>query len=197
MDLNLKILKDYAAEHAVPILRSECEQILISLVRQNRPGRLLEIGTAIGYSTLLLASAMPQGATMYTIEIDHARAAIATRHIEAAGLQNRITQVIGDAMTVIPQLDGKFDFVFLDGPKGQYLAHLELLLCKLAPGAVIVADNVLFRGMVNSSDDTPRRYRTIVKRLKQYLDFVSTDKQFSTTLLPEGDGVAISYFNGR
>lgn len=189
-------LKEYAAKHSVPILRPECEQILLSLVRQRRPNRLLEVGTAIGYSTLLLASAMPETATLCTLEIDPARAAIAERQVEVAGMQRRVSIIIGNAMATIPPLEGNFDFVFLDGPKAQYLAYLELMLDKLAPGALVVADNVLFRGMVSSASETPRRYRTIVKRLKQYLDFVENDARFSTTLIPDGDGVAISYFNG-
>ncbi|MDF2502242.1 MAG: O-methyltransferase family 3 [Anaerosporomusa subterranea] len=183
-----------ASEGAVPILRPECEKILVDVVREKRPVRLLEIGTAIGYSTLLISASMPESATLVTLELDAERAAIAKQHIADAGFTERVTVLVGDALTMIDQLTGDFDFVFLDGPKGQYLAYLQLLLNKLAPVAVVVADNVLFRGMVNSEENPPRRYRTLVKRLREYLAFVSTDERFATTLLSDGDGVAISYY---
>jgi predicted O-methyltransferase YrrM len=140
---------------------------------------------------------MPKAASLVTLEIDEARATIAQQHINAAGFNDRVTLVPGDAADTIGQLTGKFDFVFLDGPKGQYLAYLRLLLDKLAPDAVVVADNVLFRGMVNAEENPPHRYRTLVIRLREYLDFVSTDDRFTTTLLPDGDGVAISYYRER
>ncbi|MDU4960619.1 MAG: O-methyltransferase [Sporomusaceae bacterium] len=178
----------------VPILRPETETVLRRLVVSKQPLRLLEVGTAIGYSTLLLAMAMPPQAFLTSLELDAARAAAAAQNIAAAGLSGRVRIVTGDAADTISRLQGPFDFVFLDGPKGQYLAHLQLLLDKLSAEATVVADNVLFRGMVGSTAAPPRRYRTLVNRLRQYLAFVSTDARFSTTLLPEGDGVAVSCY---
>ena len=186
-------IRQMAVLNNVPIIQSGSEQILLETVRANKPLRLLEIGTAIGYSTLLLASAMPDGASLVSVELDKARAVIARQHIAKAGLCDRVTVLDGDAMTVIPELNGDFDFVFLDGPKGQYLAYLTLLINKLAFGAVIFADNVLFRGMV-ADGLPPRRYRTLVRRLREYVQFVLTDERFATTLLPTGDGVAISVY---
>lgn len=183
-----------ATQGAVPILRAECEQILVDVVKKKQPLRLLEVGTAIGYSTLLLASAMPPTATIVTLEIDPKRAAVAEEHIAAAGFHDRITVLTGDALQLIDQLSSGFDFVFLDGPKGQYLTQLLRLLDKLAPEAVVVADNVLFRGMVTATEKPPRRYRSLVNRLREYLAFVFQDDRFVTTLLADGDGVAISYY---
>lgn len=178
----------------VPILRPESETVLLRLVREKQPLRLLEVGTAIGYSTLLLAAAMPANALLTSLEIDEQRALIARRHLAAAGFGERVRVLTGDAAATIVRLDDRFDFVFLDGPKGQYLAHLRLLLDKLVPAATVVADNVLFRGLVRSDAPPPRRYRTLIIRLREYLAFVSTNAQFSTTLLPDGDGVAVSCY---
>ena len=190
----LQELRRFALEQAVPILKPEAEQLLLALALGKRPKRILEVGTAIGYSTLLLATALPEDGVLISLELDAPRAAIAEQAIAAVGRSHQVTVVVGDASMTIPHLKGKFDFVFLDGPKGQYLAYLKLLLNKLAPGAVVVADNVLFRGLVASRDAPPRRYRTIVKRLREYLDFVTLDQRFATTLMPDGDGVAISNY---
>ncbi len=194
VDGSLAELRESADQGAVPILRKECEQILVELVQKQQPLRLLEIGTAIGYSTLLLAAAMPKAATLVTIEIDGERAAVAKAHIAAAGYGDRVTVLVGDALPLIDQLPDGFDFVFLDGPKGQYLTQLRRLIDKLAPAAVVVADNVLFRGMVTAAEQPPRRYRSLVNRLREYLAFVSQDDRFATTLLTDGDGVAVSYY---
>lgn len=189
-------MRRYAIEHDVPIVRRESEALLTELVQNNQPRRLLEIGTAIGYSTLLLASAMPADASLVSLELDTVRADAAKANIETAQFARQVTVLVGDALEVIPRLDGCFDFVFIDGAKGQYLNCLKLLLPKLTPGATIVADNVLFRGMVMSPEEPPRRYRTLVRRLRDYLSFVSDSKSFITTVLPEGDGVAISVYQG-
>jgi predicted O-methyltransferase YrrM len=189
-------LRLLAMEQAVPILKPEAEQLLLALAREKRPRRILEVGTAIGYSTLLLATTLPEDGELISLELDPARAILAEQTMVKVGKSHQVAVVIGDAQMTIPRLEGKFDFVFLDGPKGQYLAYLKLLLDKLAPGAVVVADNVLFRGLVASLAEPPRRYRTIVNRLREYLEFVTTDQRFATTLMSDGDGVAISNYQG-
>ena len=102
----------------------------------------------------------------------------------------------GDASEILLQLDGKFDLVFIDAAKGQYLDYLQKIMGKLSENAVVIADNVLFRGMVLSDEPPLKRYRTIVKRQREYLDFVHLDPGFLTTIHHEGDGVAISYYRG-
>lgn len=190
----LEQMRLIAATDGVPILRDESEPLILEAVKVKKPRRILEIGTAIGYSALLLSTVMPPDASITTIELDPARADIARDNVAKAQLSERICVITGDALAILPALSGEFDFVFLDGPKGQYLSMLNLLLDKLVPGAVIIADNVLFRGMVDTAEEPPRRYRTLVRRLREYLAYVLTNPAFSTTLLPIGDGVAISYF---
>ncbi|SFL81495.1 Predicted O-methyltransferase YrrM [Pelosinus propionicus DSM 13327] len=191
-----KEIEDYAAEYNVPIINKKSSNRLIEIVKQNKPKSILEIGTAIGYSALLMAHYMPLDSKIITIEQDAARIDIAYDYIARAGKSEQIQLLDGDASTILLQLEGTFDMVFIDAAKAQYLDYLCKIIDKLAIGAVVIADNVLFRGMVLSDDPPLRRYKTIVKRLKEYLQFVNTDPRFSTTLHFEGDGVAISYYQG-
>lgn len=190
----LHIMKDYAMKNKVPIIQQEAEDILTDLVIKNNPQTILEIGTAIGYSTLVMAARLPAASRIITIELNEERAEIARHNIRQAGVEEQITLLCGDAGMIIPQLMERFDMVFIDAAKGQYPDYLAKIMDKLTAGACIVADNVLFRGMVmNENDAAPRRFRTIVKRLRSYLHTVSEDPRFSTTLYQTEDGLAVSY----
>lgn len=193
MDDLLKIMEDYAKEHRLPIIEAEGAALLGATVAARQPQNVLEIGTAIGYSALIMAGRAGLDARITTMELDADRAAVAASFIRQAGLADQIEILVGDAADLLPGLAGRFDFVFIDAAKGQYLKYLELLLDKLAPGAVVFADNVLFRGWVRGGTP-PRRIRTMVSRLRDYLAFVSTDPRFATTVFPVGDGVAISLY---
>lgn len=194
MNAVLSKLRRLAAINKVPIIQSDSERVLLSLVRQLQPQKLLEVGTAIGYSALALSQVMPDTATLFTIERELPRVNLARRMIRAAEQSNRIQVAHGDALVLLTELTDNFDFVFLDAAKGQYLKCLELILPHLNPGAVVVADNVLFRGLVHSNAPLPRRQRTLVRRLEAYLAFVNADSRFNTTVLAVGDGIAISYY---
>ncbi len=193
--VQLEVMKDYAIKNKVPIVQQEAEDILINLVKQQNPQSILEIGTAIGYSTLVMAAHLPATSHITTIELNEERAEIARNFIQQAGAADRITLLCGDAGELLPQLSGSFVMVFIDAAKGQYPDYLAKIMDKLTKGACIVADNVFFRGMViNEAVDTPRRFRTIVKRLRGYLNTVTADPRFSTTLYKTEDGLAVSYF---
>ncbi len=195
MDL-FKEIEEYAAEYNIPIINKISSNRIIDVVKKNKPKSILEIGTAIGYSALLMAHYMPEDGKIITIEQDAARIDIAYNYIARAGKSEQIELLDGDAGTILSQLEETFDMVFIDAAKAQYLDYLCKIIDKLSNGAVVIADNVLFRGMVMSEDPPLRRYKTIVKRLKEYLQFVNTDPRFSTTIHYEGDGVAISYYQG-
>ncbi|MDR1702223.1 MAG: O-methyltransferase [Sporomusaceae bacterium] len=191
----LSTMRQYASLNKVPIIGERGAVLLGGLVTKHRPLRILEIGTAIGYSALLMHSCQPPAAKITTIEKDAVRLTAARQFFQAAGVTDEITLLAGDAKDILPFLEGYFDFVFLDAAKGQYLVSLRQILDKLAPKALIVADNVLFRGYVEAAQDTvPRRFRTIANRLKEYLNFVQTDSRFQTEIFPEGDGLAVSYY---
>ena len=180
----LAALEAEAAAGGVPIIRAEEREALLRAAAEARPRRILEIGTAIGYSALLLAERFPEAA-VDTVELDEKRRARAQRAVEEAG-----AALAGDAAEVIPRLTGPYDFLYLDGPKGQYLAHLRLAEPLLSDRAVIAADNVLFRGLVRAEGPVPHRYRTIVTRLRDYIAYAET--HYDTEIDTAGDGLAVS-----
>ena len=185
----LDSLEVYAEEHSVPIIRKSERKALIEAARKASPARILEVGTAIGYSSLLLLHEFPE-AHIDTIEVDEQRYQIAEEAVEKAGVSHRWHGHLGDAARVIPTLEGPYDFVFLDGPKGQYLRELKMLEPLLTAHAVIAADNVLFRGLVMAEGQVPHRYRTLVMRLRDYIRYVNS--AYDTIIDEEGDGLAVS-----
>lgn len=185
----LAALEAEAAAGGVPIIRAEEREALLRAAAESRPRRILEIGTAIGYSALLLAERFPE-AEVDTVELDEKRRARALRAVEEAGAAGRVRCLAGDAAEVIPRLSGPYDFLYLDGPKGQYLAHLRLAESLLSDRAVIAADNVLFRGLVRAEGPVPHRYRTIVTRLRDYIAYA--EAHYDTEIDIAGDGLAVS-----
>ena len=185
----LASLEAEAAAERVPIIRAAEREALLRAAAEARPRRILEIGTAIGYSALLLAERFPEAA-VDTVELDEKRRARAQRAVEEAGAVGRVRCLAGDAAEVIPRLTGPYDFLYLDGPKGQYLAHLRLAEPLLSDRAVIAADNVLFRGLVRAEGPVPHRYRTIVTRLRDYIAYAET--HYDTEIDTAGDGLAVS-----
>ena len=188
----MKELEFEAETYNIPIIRESERQLLFKTVYENKPKRILEIGTAIGFSALLMATANDD-AIIDTVEKDTKRFERAKKAIEDANMTERINCISGDADKVISELSGNYDFVYLDGPKGQYLNHLKKIEKILSEKAVIVADNVLFKGLVKSVEYPPHRYRTIVVRLREYLEYVN--REYSTVISEEGDGMAISFRN--
>jgi hypothetical protein len=188
----MKELEFEAETYNIPIIRKSERQLLFKTVYENKPKRILEIGTAIGFSALLMATANDD-AIIDTVEKDTKRFERAKKAIEDANMTERINCISGDADSVISELSGNYDFVYLDGPKGQYLNHLKKIEKILSEKAVIVADNVLFKGLVKSGEYPPHRYRTIVVRLREYLEYVN--REYSTEIYEEGDGMAISFRN--
>lgn len=193
----LETMKAYAAVHHVPILLEPSTVVLQQAVRDKHPSRALEVGTAIGYSSLLIAKEMTAGGQLISIDTDSERQKIASQFLSQAELAIDIELVTGDACDIISGLAGGFDFVFIDAAKGQYVKYLLALLPLLTPGAVIVADNVLFRGWVESGIQPPRRFRTIVRRLQEYLAMVRDKELFATTIYDIGDGLAVSVYQGK
>jgi predicted O-methyltransferase YrrM len=186
-------MRQWAEIHQVPILASASADYLAALVREKKPRKILEIGCAIGYSALLIAQHCAVDGKITTLEIDPERITIAKDFIARTKQTERIEIIQGDANALISTLAGPYDFVFLDGPKGQYLRQLQQLLPdKLTQNATIVADNVAFRGMVGGAVPCLPRYKTLVARLRQYIEFVSTDPRFLTKIITEADHLAIS-----
>lgn len=182
-------LERYAEEKGVPIIRGPERELLLQAAALAEPRRILEIGTAIGYSALLMAERFPE-AEIDTVELDEGRHHKAEEVMEKAGFVGRVHCHLGDAGNLISTLSGPYDFLFLDGPKGQYLRELTAIEPLLSDRAVIAADNVLFRGLVESREPVPHRYRTLVMRLREYIDYVK--QKYETHIYVEGDGLAVS-----
>lgn len=189
----LKELEEYARVNHVPIIHPEVAQFLRVLLKIHKPLRILEVGTAIGYSAIVIASATGMQTNIDTIEKRADMVEIAEENIKKADLNDRINIKFGEAEEVLPNLKEKYDFIFLDAAKGQYLDFFESCINNLKPNGVIVSDNVLYKGMVANDELVIRRKKTIVKRMRKYLDYISDLDGFASCVLPLGDGVAITY----
>ncbi|MBR1970437.1 MAG: O-methyltransferase [Clostridia bacterium] len=179
-------------ESYAPIVQKQTEQLLITMLRLKKPRRVLEIGTAVGYSAILMADNLPEESSIITVERYKKHADIAVDNIFKAGYEGKIRLIEGEAAEVLHWLDGTFDFVFLDAAKGQYIEFLPDILRLLENGGVLFSDNILFKGMLEDEDKVIRRKITIVKRLKMYLEEIMSNENLTTSIIPIGDGVAIS-----
>ena len=180
--------KDY-----VPVIRREMQSLLKFLLAIKRPRRILEVGTAVGFSALLMAEYNPVDCQITTIENYEKRIPIARSNFERAGKADVITLLPGDATEILKELQGTFDLIFMDAAKGQYIHFLEDVLRLLAPGGMLVSDNVLQGGdVIQSRYAVTRRNRTIHKRMREYLYELTHHPQLTTAVLTVGDGVTVS-----
>lgn len=189
-------LHAYGVAFGVPVLREENHEKLQSLVREYKPTEILEVGTAIGYSGLTMLE--NSSANLTTIELMEGSHVKAKENFEKAGFSDRVNAILGDCNIVLTEMlaedsnIGKFDFVFLDGPKGQYIKMLDSVLLLMKKDGVLVADNVLFRGYVNGKEKYPRRFKTIVKRLQEFINTCKNHEELEFVELDEsGDGMLI------
>lgn len=182
-----------ARDSFVPIIRKETAAFLKTLVELKRPLRILEVGTAVGYSALLMAEHMPEGGHITTIEKYEKRIPIARENFKRAGMENRITLIEGDASEVMDSLDETFDLIFMDAAKGQYIHFLPKVMRLLAVGGVLISDNVLQDGdLIESRFAVTRRNRTIHARMREYLYELKHRPDLQTSIIPIGDGVTVS-----
>ena len=190
----LSELEIYADENHVPIVTKDTAWFLRSIMTMQKPLKILEIGTAIGYSAILFAK--HSDASIITLEKDEGTALVAKENIKNAGLSDRIQVIVGDAMESIKDIDEKFDFVFLDANKSHYKDYLPDIMRNLSDGGVIVSDNILYKGMVANDNLVTKRQKTIVKNLREYLNILTNHDELVTSIIPIGDGVALSVKKG-
>ena len=193
----LKELEDYANENSVPIIHKEVSDLLKVILKIHRPKRILEVGCAIGYSSIFFASVLGGDVEIITTERNEVMIEKAKENIKRAGLEDKITILEGDAEETLKNIDGEFDMIFIDAAKGQYQLFFDLVIDRLKKGGLVVSDNILYKGMVAHDDFVVRRKKTIVKRMRNYLDYICTCDYLSTSLIPIGDGVALSYKEGE
>ncbi|OFI05429.1 putative O-methyltransferase [Clostridium acetireducens DSM 10703] len=188
----LKELEDYAVENSVPIIHKEVARFIELIINIKRPLKILELGTAIGYSSILMCSTSKEIRKIHTIERDKNMIEIANENIKKYGFQDKIKVISGECLDVLSKLDEKYDLIFMDAGKGHYNHFLPYCLNLLEKDGIIIADNVLFRGMVACDKLVKRRKITIVKRMRKYLEMVSNNKEFITSIIPMGDGIAVT-----
>ena len=190
----LEKLRGYASAHNVPVLRPDSAAFLRTLVLLKQPGKILEAGTAIGYSALLMAKAAPD-ALIETVELDADTAAVARGNLRAAGpdFERRVRVILGDASEVFASLRGTYDMIFLDSAKGQYVHMLDDVLRLLSPGGLLVADNCIFYGKVfDEPASAPHKHRTIVANMRAFIERVLCGGEFDGSLLECGDGMLVA-----
>ena len=189
----LEELEKEALAGRVPIIRKEMQSFLKLILSIKRPARILEVGTAVGFSAILMAEYNPIPCEITTIENYEKRIPIAKENFVRAGKEKQITLLEGDAADILKELREPFDFIFMDAAKGQYLNFLEPVLDMLTDDGLLVTDNVLQDGdIIQSRYAITKRDRTIHGRMREYLYFLTHSERFKTVVLPVGDGAALS-----
>lgn len=189
----LETIEKEALASSVPIIRREMQSFLKTLLLMRKPMRILEVGTAVGFSALLMSEYAPEGCRITTIENYDKRIPIARENFRRAGKEEQITLIEGDAAEVMKTLEGPYDFIFMDAAKGQYIHYLPEALRLLPEGGVLVSDNVMQDGdVIESRFAVERRNRTIHARMREYLYELKHNAALVTSIIPLGDGVAVS-----
>ena len=189
----LETIEREARADDVPIIRREMQSFLKVLLLLKKPANILEVGTAVGFSALLMSEYIPAGSRITTIENYEKRIPVARNNFRRAGKENRITLIKGDAAEVLKTLEGSYDFIFMDAAKGQYIHFLPEIMRLLPPGGCLVSDNVMQDGdVIESRFAVERRNRTIHARMREYLYELKHHEKLETSVIPLGDGVAVS-----
>ncbi|MCX7715654.1 MAG: O-methyltransferase [Clostridia bacterium] len=188
----LRSLESYAEENNIPIVPRETASLLSVLSHMMKPVNVLEIGCAIGYSSILISRGLSLGGQITTVEYSPEMAAAARENIKRAGLSDTIAVVEADAKDYIKELNGVYDFIFLDGPKAHYVYMLDDCVRLLRKGGILVSDNVLYKGMTADDRLVIRRKITIVRRLRKFISALVKREDLKTSIIPIGDGVTVS-----
>lgn len=189
----LEQIEREALNDGVPIIRKEMQSFLKVLLRIKKPLHILEVGTAVGFSAILMSEYVAENCKITTIENYEKRIPVARDNFKRTGKEAQITLIEGDAMEVLKGLEGSYDFVFMDAAKGQYIAYLPEVMRILSPEGILVSDNVLQNGeIIESRFVVERRDRTIHSRMREYLYTLKHHEELETSILPLGDGVALS-----
>lgn len=187
----LEKIKKKALEEHIPIIMDETLEVIEKYLSKNKPNRILEIGTAVGYSAICFTQFLAENGMIDTIERESDRVEEAKKNIQLAEVENKINIYEGDAVEILPTLNNKYDVVFIDAAKGKYPFFLKEALRMINPNGIIFADNILYKGYV-MSDYNKHKQRTAVRNLREYVKEVSENPNLETEILEVGDGVAVS-----
>lgn len=189
--IELEKIKQKALEDKVPIIMDDTLEVISKILSQAKPKRILEIGTAVGYSAICFSEYLEPNGKIDTIERDEERVKQAKENIKKVEVEEKINIYEGDAVEILPTLTQEYDIVFIDAAKGKYPFFLNQALRMIKKGGIIIADNVLYKGYV-MSDYNKHKQRTAVRNLREYIAEISNNEQMETEILEVGDGLAIS-----
>ena len=187
----LKKVKEKALENHIPILMDDTLEKIEEILKEEKPKRILEIGTAVGYSASMFAKSTDEDCIIDTIEIDEERAKEAEENIKKIGVAERINIMVGNAVDILPTLTSTYDIVFIDAAKGKYPIFLENAIKLIKDGGIILADNILYKGYV-MSDYNAHKQRTAVRHLREYIKEITENDKCESEILEIGDGLAIT-----
>lgn len=196
IDERIKRKRTEALQREIPVADDETLNFLLLTLAAVKPQRILEIGTAVGLSSVAMLYACPD-ARLTTMELEEERYLEAKGNFVEFGVSDRVNAYLGDAAEILAMMNGEFDFIFLDGPKAQYEKYLFDLKRLLKKGGILFADDVLLYGWVSGVEPTPQKRHSIVDKIRSYLDTVTKDSSFITSVLDIGDGVALSVYKGE
>lgn len=184
-------IKQKALEEHIPIIMDDTLEKIEEILKEEKPKRILEIGTAVGYSATMFAKYTDEDCTIDTIEIDEERAKEAKENIEKIGVSDRINIMVGNAVDILPTISQEYDIVFIDAAKGKYPVFLENAIRLIKNGGLILADNILYKGYV-MSDYNKHKQRTAVRHLREYIQEITENEKLESEILEIGDGLAIT-----
>ena len=187
----LEEMRLFARQSWIPVILDDSLEYIENLLSKKSVKNILEIGTAIGYSAICFSKFLTDDGKIDTIEIDKQRIMLAKANIDMYKLNDKVNIIEGDALPVLPKLNKKYDFIFIDGPKSHYIEYLPLCLKMLNDDGVIIADNVNYKGMVKGEEKVKHKQRTAVTRLREFIDKVKNDESLNNELVDIGDGILV------
>lgn len=182
----------YCDERNLPIIHKEVAQFIKLIINMKNIENIIEIGTNVGYSSIFMSKAMKDKGNIVTLERSEKFYNEAIKNINDFGLENNIKVLFGDAVDILDNVEGNFDMAFIDAAKSYYRVFFDKCAAMMKPGGIIISDNVLYQGMIASEELVVRRKKTLVRNLRDYLKYISQDEKYITSVLPLGDGLAVT-----
>jgi predicted O-methyltransferase YrrM len=188
----LEQFRDFCEERHLPIIHREVSQFIRLMLEKTGAKSIIEVGTNVGYSSIFMSLVMKGEGRVVTLERSEDFYREALENIKRFGQEKNIEVIFGDAAENLGKIEKTFDFAFIDAAKSHYKVFFDQCIRMMKPGGIIISDNVLYRGMIANDELVERRNKTLVKNMRSYLEYISGDERFETSVLPLGDGIAVT-----